>query len=121
MPAIAVIDNDIDSRDMLQTLLETEGHTVQQFTSGEDFLATFRPKLFRLILMDLAMPDMDGYELFEIVRREDPSIPIVAVTARAFQSDRDFAHEAGFSDFVTKPLTDLPRFFDIVRKHLREN
>ena len=121
MVSIAVIDNDRDSCDILQALLENEGHTVQQFTSGKDFLAIFKPKVFRLILMDLAMPDMDGYELLEILRREDPSVPIVAVTARAYQLDRDRAYTVGFSDFVTKPFTDLPRFFDLVLKHLRKN
>ena len=121
METIAVIDNDKDSCDLLQLILENEGHTVQQFTSGKEFLATFKPNLFRLILMDLAMPDLDGYKLLEIVRREDPSIPVVAVTARAYQPDRDRARAAGFSDFVTKPFTDLPEFFQIVLKHLREN
>ena len=67
METIAVIDNDKDSCDLLQLILENEGHTVQQFTSGKEFLATFKPNLFRLILMDLAMSDLDGYELLEIV------------------------------------------------------
>ena len=118
MATIALVDNDEDSRDVLQVLLETEGHSVQQFTSGKDFLATFRPGLFRLILLDVSMPDMDGYELLDRIRRDDLNVPIVAVTARAFNTDREKAHAAGFSDFVTKPFTDLPTFFDIILKHL---
>src|SRR4029079_14658388 len=117
MATIALVDNDEDSRDVLQVLLETEGHSVQQFTSGKDFLATFRSGLFRLILLDIAMPSMDGYRLLELIRRDDQTVPIVAVTGRAFRTDRDRAHAAGFADFVTKPFTDLSAFFDVILKH----
>jgi CheY-like chemotaxis protein len=116
---IAIIDNDEDSRDVLHVLMETEGHSVEQFKSGKDFLSTFRPGLFELILMDLSMPDMDGYELLKLVRAQDPRVPVMAVTGRAFDVDRAEAQAAGFSDFVTKPFTDLATFFDLVLKHLR--
>jgi len=114
---IALVDNDEDSRDVLQALLETEGHSVQQFSSGKDFLQVFKPGLFKLILLDITMPDMDGYELLAVIRRDDQNVPILAVTGRAFDTDRDKAHAAGFSDFVTKPFTDLPTFFDLILKH----
>jgi len=101
--------------------MEAEGHTAEPFKGGREFLATFKRGLHRLILMDLVMPDIDGYELLELVRREDPFVPVVAVTAHANQRDRDRAHAAGFSDFVTKPFTDLPTFYTVVLKHLRQN
>jgi CheY-like chemotaxis protein len=88
---IAIIDNDEDSRDVLQVLMENEGHTVEQFKSGKDFLSTFRPGKFRLLLMDLSMPDMDGYELLKLVHGQDPRLPVVAVTGRAFDVDREHA------------------------------
>jgi CheY-like chemotaxis protein len=116
---IAIIDNDEDSRVVLQLWMEHAGHSVQQFTSGKDFLCTYTPGLFKLILMDLSMPDMDGYELLKLVRRQDPKVPVIAVTARAYDVDRREAQAAGFSDFVTKPLTDLPTLFDLVLKHSR--
>jgi CheY-like chemotaxis protein len=121
MTTIAIIDNDQDSLDVLQLLIERQGHSVQSFSSGKDFLAAFKPGRFKVILMDLGMPDMDGYELLDRVRTQEPAIPVIAVTARAQQSDRDRAQSAGFSDFVTKPFTDMPTFFDIVLKHLRRN
>jgi CheY-like chemotaxis protein len=118
MASIAIIDDDESGREVLQMLLAAEGHTVQQFISGKDFLATFKLGLFGLILMDLEMPDMDGYELLAIVRREDPSVPVVTVTAHAYNVDREKARAAGFSDFVTKPFTDFPTFLGIINKHL---
>jgi CheY-like chemotaxis protein len=116
---LAIIDNDEDSRDVLQVLMETEGHSVEQFASGKDFLSKFRPGNFKLILVDLSMPGMDGYELLKLVRAQDPRIPVMAVTGRAFDVDRAQAHTAGFSAFVTKPFTDLATFFDLILKHLR--
>ena len=80
MASIAIIENDKDNLDMLQALLESQGHTVQPFMSGKDFLGALKPDLFRLILMDLSMPDMDGYELLEAVRRQHPDVPVMAVT-----------------------------------------
>jgi CheY-like chemotaxis protein len=65
------------------------------------------------------MPNMDGYELLKLVRAQDPRLRVVAVTGRAFDVDREHAQAAGFSDFVTKPFTDLTTFFDLVLKHLR--
>ncbi len=119
MATIALVDNDEDSREVLQVLLETEGHSVQQFSSGKEFLAAFRPGLFKLILLDLSMPKMDGYEVLSRIRREDENVPVVAVTAQAYDTDRERAHAAGFSDFVTKPFTDLATFFDLIVKHLK--
>jgi CheY-like chemotaxis protein len=69
--------------------------------------------------VDLSMPGMDGYELLKLVRAQDPRIPVMAVTGRAFDVDRAQAHAAGFSAFVTKPFTDLATFFDLILKHLR--
>ena len=119
MTTIALVDDDEDSRYVLKALLEGDGHTVQQFTSGRDFLETFKAGAFKLILMDLSMPDMDGYELLRIVRSEDPAIPVLAVTASAYDADRKQARAAGFSDLVTKPFMDLPIFFDLIIKHLQ--
>jgi CheY-like chemotaxis protein len=118
MASIAVIDNDQDNLDVLQALLESQGHTVQAFTSGKDFVSAFRQGAFRLILMDLWMPDMDGYEVLETVRRQDPDVPVMAVTGQTALEDRAKAQTAGFADFVTKPFTDLPTFYAIVIKHL---
>jgi CheY-like chemotaxis protein len=121
MPVIAIVDNDQDGRDVLHILLKSEGYTVHTFTGGKDLLATFKPKLFRLILMDLVMPDMDGYELSAIVRGQDPSVPLIAVTASGYDTDRERAHMAGFSDFITKPFVDFPAFLDRIVKYLQEN
>jgi CheY-like chemotaxis protein len=112
MAIIAVVDDDQDSRDIFTAFLEHHGYIVQQFASAEDFLVRFRPGTLRLILMDISMPGMDGYDLVAIVHKMDPSVPAVAVTARAHEVNRRKALAVGFSAFVTKPITDLDGFLN---------
>jgi CheY-like chemotaxis protein len=89
MATIALVDNDEDSREVLQVLLETEGHSVQQFSSGKEFLMAFRPGLFKLILLDLSMPKMDGYEVLSRIRREDENVPVVqSLHRRTIRTER---------------------------------
>jgi CheY-like chemotaxis protein len=71
--------------------------------------------------MDLLMPDMEGYELSAIVRGQDPSVPLIAVTASAYETDRERALIAGFSDFITKPFVDFPAFLNRIVKYLQRN
>ena len=68
---------------------------------------SFRPDI---ILMDIRMPEMDGAEATRRIREFDPAIPIIAVTANAFDEDRRRAFEAGVDDFLTKPLSKAKLF-----------
>ena len=71
--------------------------------------------------MDLVMLDMDGYEVSAIIRGQDPSVPVVAMTASAYDTERERVRIAGFSDFITKPFVDLPAFLNRIVKYLDEN
>jgi CheY-like chemotaxis protein len=115
---IAIIDGSADCGDVLQVLLESEGHEVQCFRSSRDFVAKFKPRSFRLILSELAIPEMDGYELLDFVRRKDPNVPVVAVTAQAYDSDRQHARRAGFSDFIAKPFVDFASLVRTISKYI---
>jgi signal transduction histidine kinase/CheY-like chemotaxis protein len=74
---------------------------------------------FDLILLDINLPDMDGYQLFDQIRNLDGhhKTPIVALSANAIPQDIDRAMKAGFSDYLTKPI-DLPRFFTVLDRFL---
>jgi two-component system KDP operon response regulator KdpE len=115
---VAIIDDDPDSGEILAVMLELDGYEIELFTSGADFLAVFPSRRFALILMDLSMPEMDGFELLTIVRRTEPALPIFAVTARAFEKDQKLAGDAGFSEFITKPILDFDAVRKLVSKHL---
>jgi CheY-like chemotaxis protein len=118
MATIANIDGSADCGEVLQVLLEREGHEVACFRSSKDFAAQFKPHSFRLILSELAIPEMDGYELLRFVRRQDPNVPVVAVTAHVYDSDREQARSAGFSDFIAKPFQDFSTVSTTVGKYI---
>ena len=72
---------------------------------GEDAVNQFKEHQPDLILMDIKMPHMDGLEATRLIRSYSKEVPIVALTAFAFESDKDRAIEAGCNDFLTKPVS----------------
>ncbi len=103
---LLVEDNPVNLRIALR-MLESLGHRVTVATNGEEAVAACAAKTFDVVFMDLSMPVMDGLEATGLVRareaREGGHVPIVALTANAFEGDRDRCLEAGMDDFLTKP------------------
>jgi CheY-like chemotaxis protein len=85
------------------------GCTCRGVTNGIDALSALDEGRFDLILMDVSMPDLDGYETTRIIRRRDTAssarIPIIAMTAHALQGDRDRCLEVGMDDYISKPIS----------------
>jgi len=104
---ILVVDDSGASRELLRHALKSTCEEVLEAGDGWEALekiATARPDL---VLLDLEMPRMDGYEVLRQLRR-DPRFAatrVVAVTARAMQGDRDRALAAGFDGYITKPVS----------------
>jgi signal transduction histidine kinase/ActR/RegA family two-component response regulator len=102
-----LVDDDDEAREMLSALLGDEGADVRtaNSTSGAiEVFATFAPDV---VISDIAMPDQDGYDLARSIRAQDgrgPPVPIVALSALTRGQDRVRAHEAGFSDYLSKPV-----------------
>jgi CheY-like chemotaxis protein len=90
-------------------------------SSGEQALALLREEDFDLILMDLLLPSIDGYELTQLIRSNtngrirNPEVPIIALTADAFLETRNRAYQAGVDDFITKPFDFMKLFQKISR------
>lgn len=106
MKRILIVEDKASSRELLRTVLEKQGYTVEEAVDGEDALRKARGQVPDLILLDLQIPVRSGYEVLEELRREAQfaAIPIVAVTASAMQGDREKALAAGFNGYLTKPL-----------------
>ena len=107
---LIVEDNEVNE-EILRELLHIEGALTESAKNGQEAVDIFKkspPGYFQLILMDVQMPVMDGYEAASIIRRlKHPNagtIPIIALTANAFQEDQDKALEAGMNAHVTKPI-----------------
>jgi HAMP domain-containing protein/signal transduction histidine kinase/CheY-like chemotaxis protein len=104
---ILVVDDDIRNLFALTTVFERFNINVITAESGKEAIniLSSNPKV-DMVLMDIMMPEMDGYETMQKIRREhkNSSLPIIAVTAKAMKGDRQKCIEAGASDYITKPL-----------------
>ena len=87
-----------------QTILENEGATIDVATNGQEALDTFQPGKHRLILMDLHMPVVDGYQATECLRARGETLPIIALTANTPQEVAGEAYAAGLTDIIVKPF-----------------
>ena len=99
-----VVDDNMANAVVLSTLLERYGIQSDTAESGMEAIERVCSKEYEIIMMDHLMPDMDGLEATSIIKSKFPSLPVIALTANAFSSDREKAFEAGCSDFLSKPV-----------------
>jgi len=114
---ILVVDDSMETTEMLGKLLQLEGAFVESARSGAEALEIAQRKTFDLVVSDISMPEMDGYQLLKKLR-ELPSmanVPAVALTGYGRGADVDRALEEGFAEHLTKPL-DLDQLLKIVRR-----
>lgn len=114
---ILVVDDNEFNRDVAERILKDEGAMVVLAVDGEEATRHMMetPSLFDVILMDIQMPKMDGYDATRHIRQMEKGkdIPIIALTAGAFQSQKDAAFEAGMDGFVSKPF-DIQLMLDTI-------
>ena len=101
---LLVVDDHADSREMIAALLEHRGATVLQCDSAAVALDTLSTKTVDLLIADLAMPHIDGYELMRRARASGCRVPGIAVTAFARSDDRQLALESGYTSYLAKPV-----------------
>jgi CheY-like chemotaxis protein len=110
MPKILLVEDNEMNRDMLSRRLERRGYVVVVAVDGSQGIELARQDAPDLILMDMSLPVVDGWEATRRLKAapETRAIPIIALTAHAMGGDRDRALEAGCDDYDTKPV-ELPR------------
>jgi signal transduction histidine kinase len=111
---VLVVDDQPDSCELLAALFEREGARVVQCDSAESALGVLADVGANLLIADIAMPDIDGYELIRRVRATDPALPAIAVSAYARPQDRRRALSAGFDGYCAKPV-EAPQLLRAVR------
>jgi CheY-like chemotaxis protein len=118
---ILLVDDDVRNLFALASLLEDQGAEVVFSETGHEALAILEgDRRIDLVLMDIMMPQMDGYETIAAVRAMPAlrELPIIAVTAKAMQGDREKSIAAGATDYITKPV-DPEKLMSLVRGWLR--
>ena len=113
MAKILLVEDNEMNRDMLSRRLERKGHSISIAIDGAEGLSKARSEAPDLILMDMSLPVIDGWEATRQLKADETTrlIPVIALTAHAMASDERKAREAGCDDFDTKPI-ELPRLLD---------
>jgi CheY-like chemotaxis protein len=106
MPKILLVEDNEMNRDMLSRRLQRKGYSVVTAEDGEKGLLLARSEMPDLILMDISLPLMGGWEVTRLLKADDATrhIPIIALTAHAWVTDREKAIQAGCDDYDTKPV-----------------
>ena len=111
MARIVIIEDTEHNLELMIYLLAAAGHTLSSSTTGAGGLALATKQRHDLVLLDLQLPDMSGYDVLRALRstKATRALPVVAVTANAMVGDRDAVLAAGFDGYVPKPIE--PRTF----------
>jgi DNA-binding response OmpR family regulator len=117
---ILIVDDQADNREMLATLLGDEGYRTLQAASGMEAMDQIALESPQLILLDVSMPDMDGYAVATLLKADPKTngIPIIMVTAHTGRGARVVGLHTGVEDYLTKPV-DAPELLLKVRNLLR--
>jgi HAMP domain-containing protein/signal transduction histidine kinase len=116
---VLVVDDDPRNAFVLTDVLEMHGMTVVQATDGRKAIAELAMGDIDLVLMDVMMPQMDGYETTRAIRKmpQYSRLPVITVTARAMQGDREKSIDAGATDYITKPI-DIEELLNCMERWL---
>ena len=119
MATILLVEDNEMNRDMLARRLQRRGYDVEVATNGKEAVDCIDDVAPDLILMDLSLPVMDGWEATEKIKGQPKyaDIPIIALTAHALESDRTKALETGCNEFETKPV-DMGRLIEKMNQFL---
>ncbi len=119
MKRILLVEDNEMNRDAIARLLERRGFAVSVACDGEEGVRRCQEEQPDLVLMDLGLPVLDGFEATRRLKADGATarIPVIALTARALTSDREAALAAGCDDYDTKPV-DLPRLTGKMRRLL---
>ena len=117
---VLVVDDDVRNIFALSSVLERRGMTVLTAGTGREAATTLEstPDL-AIVLMDIMMPEMDGYEWMQVIRQNSSlrRLPIVALTAKAMKGDREKCLEAGASEYLAKPV-NTEQLLSVLRRWL---
>jgi DNA-binding response OmpR family regulator len=120
-PKVTIVDDDRDTREMMTLALELEGFEVTQAANGLRLISAMHVDRPDVILLDVMMSWIDGFELCRAIKKNPTfgDIPVVFISARKSPEDERTGREAGAVDYFTKPL-DVDRLIERIRRLLEE-
>ena len=120
---ILIVEDDVNLGMLLSEFLESQNFNVKLCRNGASGLTSFKKHNFDICILDVMMPEMDGFNLASQIQKEKKDIPFLFLTARSMKEDKLKGYAAGAEDFVTKPFDEeelLCRLKVILRRHQKE-
>ncbi|MDE5422793.1 response regulator [Ancylomarina sp. DW003] len=116
---ILLVEDDFVNGKIVKTLLEKAAYQVEWVKNGKEALDVLIPNstAYSLVLMDIQMPIINGYEVSINLREIGVNIPIICMTANAYCDEKTKSKEAGMNDYISKPVTKTA-LFEIIEKYL---
>lgn len=102
---ILIVEDDSDLSELIKIQLTDNNYEVEQAMNGRIALQKALENKYALIMLDIMLPEVDGFEICELVRRENPQVPILMLTAKAEEVDKIMGLEYGADDYLTKPFS----------------
>lgn len=118
---ILVVEDDKHVSKLMKVILRDAGYDVELSTNGAEALKVLDKVYIDLIILDIMMPEMNGYELTEIIRTNGINVPILMVTAKQMPQDKYQAFIVGADDYMTKPVDDIELLYRIKALLRRSN
>lgn len=116
---ILIIDDDARNIFALKATLKAKGFDCLTAMSAQQGLAFLHnSEKIGIVLIDMMMPDMDGYEAIPKIKKDNGKIPVVAVTAQAMVGDREKCLQAGADDYISKPI-NVDKLMEVLKKYLK--
>ncbi|WP_028595298.1 response regulator transcription factor [Paenibacillus assamensis] len=107
MPTILVADDDANIRELVCLFLRNDGFDIAEAVDGKEALAIYSSRQIDLVILDIMMPLMDGWALCKELRRANPDLPLLMLTARGETWEKVKGFELGTDDYLTKPFDPL--------------
>lgn len=105
-PCIFVVDDDLSFRTSLVRLLKSRGFSVEGFSSARSFLDSISPGRFGIAVLDIHMPECDGFALFEKMKERNYRMPVIFITGQAHPEDHEPVPPSGARGFLIKPFRE---------------
>ncbi len=118
---IMIVEDDRKLRRLLEIELEHEGFEIVSFSEGLDAIENFKDFNPDIVLLDIMLPDMDGFEIAEQLRKMSPDVGIIMLTALGMTKDKVKGFESGADDYITKPFETVELFARIKALLRRKN
>lgn len=121
MTNILYVEDNFENRILVRRVLQAEGYNVIEATSAQSALALLKDTVPDLILMDINMPEMDGYTLTAKIKENESfkNVPVIAMTANVMRGDKERSLEAGCDGYIQKPI-DIDLLPEQVERYLNK-